>query len=243
MCSLKMIKLAVSGALGKMGARIITLASSDKDCQVVLALERKGHPQLGQISCAGLKITDDTSQIKEADILIEFTTAEATIQHLEAVLKYKKPFVIGTTGLDEVQKKKIQEASSKIPIVFSPNMSIGVNVLFGLVKEASRRLPKDYCINILEAHHVYKKDAPSGTAKKIVEIIQQESCQVKDVKSIREGEIIGDHKVIFDGPFDRIELFHSAKTRDIFAQGAIVAAKWLVKKGPGFYSMHDVLAK
>lgn len=236
-----MIKLAVSGALGKMGSRIIALASNDKECQVVLALERKDHPQIGQISCGGLKITDDTSQIKDTDVLIEFTSPEATMKHLGAALKYKKPFVIGTTGLDEAQKKKIKEASRKIPIIFSPNMSVGVNVLFGLVKEASGRLTKDYCINIIEAHHVHKKDAPSGTAKKIVEIIQQESCQVEDVKSIREGEIIGNHKVVFDGPFDRIELFHSAKTRDIFAQGAIVAAKWLVKKKAGLYNMQDVL--
>ncbi|MFH1201930.1 MAG: 4-hydroxy-tetrahydrodipicolinate reductase [Candidatus Omnitrophota bacterium] len=239
-----MIRLVISGAAGKMGLRIIDLASKDKDCEVVLALERPDHPGVNKTTCTtGINITDDLGYIKDADVLIEFTSPEATVEHLEFALKLKKAFVIGTTGLDEAQVKKIKDASSQIPIIYSPNMSIGVNVLFKLVEEASKRLGNRYCINIIEAHHVYKKDAPSGTAKKIVEIIEGESCKVNDVKSIREGEIIGDHKVIFDGPFDRIELMHSAKSRDIFAQGAIVAAKWLVGKKPGLYNMHDVIGK
>lgn len=236
-----MLRIAVSGAAGKMGSRIIQLASQDKDLKLIVALEREGHPRIGEL-VGDVKISDDPDGIKDVDSLIEFTTPQATVEHLGFVLKYKKSMVIGTTGLSDEEKAKFEEASKDIPIVFSPNMSVGVNLLFRLVKEAGSKLAREYTVNITEAHHVYKKDAPSGTAKRIAEIIKEVSGkEVTDIKSIREGEIVGDHKVTFDGPLDSLELSHSAKTRDIFAKGALEATKWVVGKPPGLYSMQDVL--
>jgi 4-hydroxy-tetrahydrodipicolinate reductase len=236
------IRLAVSGACGKMGSRIIALASKENDFRLVVALEAKGHPQIGK-PIEGVKISDNSDEIKNADCLIEFTNPVATIEHSGLALKYKKPMVIGTTGLNEDEKARIKKAAQEIPIVFSPNMSIGVNLLFRLVKETASRL-SDYNAGITEAHHVYKKDAPSGTAKRLAEIIKENSGkEVGNIRSIREGEIVGDHKVVFDSPFDTVELSHSAKTRDIFAKGALEAARFIVKQGPGLYDMQDVLLK
>ncbi|MCM8765943.1 MAG: 4-hydroxy-tetrahydrodipicolinate reductase [Candidatus Omnitrophica bacterium] len=234
-----MIKLAVSGACGKMGSRIIELAGKENDFQLVVALEAKGHPKVGSL-IKGVKILDNPEEIRNSDCLIEFTNPQATIEHLGICVKYNKPMVIGTTGLNEEEKIKIKDASRYIPIVFSPNMSVGVNLLFRFVREASKVL-SDYEIKIIEAHHIHKKDAPSGTAKMLAEIIKKQiGKEVTDIKSIREGEIVGDHRVIFDSPLDRIELFHSAKTRDIFAKGALVAARFIVKQKTGLFDMEMV---
>ncbi len=236
-----MIKLAVSGACGKMGLRIIALAGEESDFKLTVALESKGHPDIGK-PISGISVTDEPTFVKNSDCLIEFTSPSATIEHLAFAVKYKKPVVIGTTGLSEEDKIKIKDAAKAIPIVFSPNMSIGVNLLFKLVKEAAGILSGEYKVKIIEAHHVHKKDAPSGTAKKIAEVIKEASGKkVDDIKSIREGEIAGDHRVIFDGPFDTIELLHGAKTRDIFAKGALVAARFIVTQKAGLYDMQDVL--
>lgn len=234
-----MIKLAISGACGKMGSRIISLASEDRKIKVILGLEKKDHPMIGKI-VGDVKISDSSEEIKDTDVLVEFTNPQATLEHLNFALKYKKPIVIGTTGLSEEQKEMIKKASEEIPIVFSPNMSVAVNLLFRLTKEATEIL-SDYSVNITEAHHIHKKDAPSGTAKRLAEIIREKGLEIKDVKSIREDEIVGDHEVIFDSAFDTIKLSHSAKTRDIFAKGALEAAKWIVNKRNGLYSMDDVL--
>jgi 4-hydroxy-tetrahydrodipicolinate reductase len=236
-----MINLAISGACGKMGSRIVALALQNKNLKVVVCLERKGYPEVGK-AVGGITISDNPDDIKNADCLIEFTNPEATIEHLEFALRYKKPMVIGTTGLTGEQIDAIKDAAQKIPIVFSPNMSIGVNLIFRLVKDVAEKLSRDYSVNIVEAHHIHKKDAPSGTAKKIAQIIKEISGkEVDDIKSIREGEIIGDHEVIFESILDTIKLSHSAKTRDIFAQGALEAAKWVVKRKAGLYDMQDVL--
>ncbi|MEA3329011.1 MAG: 4-hydroxy-tetrahydrodipicolinate reductase [Candidatus Omnitrophota bacterium] len=237
-----MLRIAISGAAGKMGGRIINLIAKDSSLKLTATLEQNGHSAIGRDVC-GIEISDNPGNIKDADCLIEFATPRASIEHLEAVLKYKKPMVIGTTGLSPEENLKIRKASKVIPIVFSPNMSIGVNIFFKLVKLAAQSLPKDYFASIIEAHHVHKKDAPSGTAKRIAGIIKAEGGEIKNIESIREGEIIGDHRISFEGPFDKIELFHSAKTRDIFAQGALKAAKWVIDKQPGIYNMQDVLKK
>ena len=235
-----MAKIIVNGAAGKMGQRIIYSAKQAK-VDVVCGLESPNHPKINK-EVEGAKIISDFSQIANCDCVIDFSAPVATVNLLPELIKYKKCAVIGTTGLDEAEQKKIKEASKAIPIVFSPNMSVGVNVLFRLIKTASSIL-KDYNVYMEEAHHTHKKDAPSGTAKKIVQIINDEGFSVKneEVKSIREDEIVGDHKIVFESDVDKIELFHSAKTRDIFAQGAVVAAQWIVGKNAGLYSMDEVL--
>jgi len=238
-----MIRLGVSGALGKMGARVLSLASQDKDFRVILALERLSHPQIGE-KIAGAEVVCDREMIKDIDCLVDFTAPEAALINIEYCLKFKKAIVVGTTGLLQEQKDRIDAASKKIPIVLSPNMSIGVNLLFQLVRDTAVRLPSDYKINITEAHHSHKKDAPSGTAKFLAQIVKEERIEADvDIKSIREGEIVGDHEVVFDSPWDTIKLSHSAKTRDIFAKGALEAARFLVKKKSGIYCMEDVLKK
>ncbi|MDP2923302.1 MAG: 4-hydroxy-tetrahydrodipicolinate reductase [Candidatus Omnitrophota bacterium] len=238
-----MIKLGISGFCGKMGQRISALAIKDKSFKVVLGLERKDYPQVGQI-VGGINISANQEDLKKCDCIIDFTVVSATLELLPYLVKYRKCTVIGTTGLDEAAQAKIKEAAKKIPIVFSPNMSIGVNLLFRLVGMSAKIL-QGYKVYIEEAHHIHKKDAPSGTAKKIAQIINQEGFNIKteDVKAIREGEIVGDHRIVFESDVDKIELFHSAKTRDIFAKGALLAAKWIVGKKPGLYSMDDILLK
>jgi 4-hydroxy-tetrahydrodipicolinate reductase len=236
-----MIKLAISGSRGKMGQRIVGLAQQDKQFKIVTLLERKGHDDIG-MKIGNAIVTDNINQIKNADVLIEFTSPDATMEHLKACLKYKKSIVIGTTGLTQEQKKEIEAASKKIAVVLSPNMSLGVNLLFKLIEEAADRLSKDYRVGIIEAHHVHKKDSPSGTAKKIAQIIEKaRKEQIKDIKSIREGEIVGDHEVVFESDFDTIKISHFAKTRDIFAKGALSAAKWIVRKNKGLFSTQDIL--
>lgn len=224
-----------------MGSQILELAFNDLDFTVVCIMENKNHPALNT-KIKHLSITDNAYQIKEADVLIEFTTAEATMVHVKDCLQYRRAMVIGTTGLNTAQIDQIKSAAREIPIVLSPNMSVGVNIFFRLVKEAARSLPKDSSVKIVEAHHIHKKDAPSGTAKQLAQIIKEaRGEEVKEIQSIREGEIIGDHRVFFDAAFDTIELRHSAKSRAIFAQGALVAAKFVVTKQSGLFDMRDVL--
>jgi 4-hydroxy-tetrahydrodipicolinate reductase len=213
----------------------------DKDCEVVCIWERENHPKLNCEIC-GLIVTDQIDKIRDADCVVEFTSPEATIEHLDLCVRFKKSMVIGTTGFSESQRMKIESAALTIPIVFSSNMSIGVNLMFKIIREVSKSLPLDYRVNIVEAHHIHKKDAPSGTAKTLAKIIKDASGRDNvDIESIRQGEIIGDHRVIFNGTLDSIELFHSAKSRDIFAQGAVVAAKWVIKHKKGLFNMEDVL--
>jgi 4-hydroxy-tetrahydrodipicolinate reductase len=222
-----MIKICVSGSKGKMGSRIIELAKEDK------ALEVAGSFDVGD---------DPKLHIGACDCLIEFTSPEATVEHLGMCVELKKPVVIGTTGLSDADKKKVEEAAATIPVVLSPNMSIGVNVLFKMISVAAKALGNDYRVEIVEAHHTEKKDAPSGTAKEMARIVRSEMHDVEvPIDSIREGEIVGEHTITFDGDYDMIEMTHSAKTRDIFVKGALTAAKFAAKKNAGLYSMKDVL--
>ncbi len=236
-----MIKLAISGICGKMGRRILRLAREDDEFNVIFGLEKEGHECVGS-DAEGVKVESRADKISECDCLVDFSTPSATISYLKCAVQFSKSMVIGTTGFSDSEVEKIKEAAVRIPIVFSPNMSVGVNLLFKLIKEAACIL-KGYNIYMEEAHHVHKKDAPSGTAKKIADILNQEGFRIRyeDIVSIREDEIIGDHSVIFKSDVDEIELSHSAKTRDIFAQGALRAAKWVVGKSAGLYSMNEVL--
>jgi 4-hydroxy-tetrahydrodipicolinate reductase len=235
-----MIKLGISGVCGRMGRRIFELASQDKDFEVNLILEKKGTPMIGR-ELGKLKISSNSDGLFLVDIFVDFTTPEATETNLDFVARYKKALVLGTTGLSDAQIKKVEEISKVVPVVFSPNMSVGVNVLFSVLPEIAKRLGHDYSIEIVEAHHKAKKDAPSGTARRLIAILKEVTAKEIPVHSIRLGDITGDHTVIFCGNSERIEIKHQAHSRDLFAIGALKAAKWVFGKPPGLYSMQDVL--
>ncbi len=264
-----MIKLTVCGATGRMGSRIIALSKEYDNLKLVGAVEASNNPKLGLdaglvagIGEIGVKITDDIKKvIKDTDIVIHFTNPEATLSHLEIVKKNKKAMVIGTTGFNNEQLSQISKAAEKIPIVFSPNMSVGVNLLFKVLKDVARILGDDYDIEIVEAHHRMKKDAPSGTAIKMGKVIAEALGRNFDevavyarqgiigernkkeigIQTVRAGDIVGEHTVIFGGLGERIEITHKASSRDTFARGAIKAAIWLYGKPAGLYDMGDVL--
>ncbi len=236
------IKLAISGCQGRMGSRIHALAQENGEFTITNLLEYAQHPSIGR-KMEGVTISSDGQSLKGADVLIEFTTPEATLLHLRDCVKFGVKMVIGTTGLNESQIEEIKKASAKIPIVFSSNMSVGVNVFFKAARQIAEKTGQKYTIKIVEAHHVHKKDAPSGTAKTLAKIVEEASqSKVTDIQSIREGEIIGDHDVTFESDVDTITLRHHAKTRDIFAKGALVAAKFVTTKSKGLFNMQDVLA-
>lgn len=235
-----MIKLGIAGVCGKMGRRIFELASFDKDFELSLALEKKGTPLIGK-EMGKLKVSSGADGVFLIDCLIDFTIPEATEINLDYVAKYRKALVLGTTGLNESQINKVEEVSKVIPVVFSPNFSIGVNTLFAILPEIAKRLGPDYSIEIVEAHHKQKKDAPSGTAKKLAQVLNEATKKEITMHAIRLGDIIGDHTVIFCGNSERIEIKHQAHSRDLFALGALKAARWVVGKPAGLYSMQDVL--
>ena len=235
-----MIKLGIAGVCGKMGRRIFELACNDKDFEVTLALEKKATPQIGK-ELGKIKISASADGLFLVDVFVDFTAPEATQDNLDYVARYKKALVLGTTGLNDAQLKKLEEVSRVVPVVFSVNMSVGVNVLFAILPEIAKRLGPDYNIEIVEAHHKAKKDAPSGTAKKFAQILTDTTKKEIPTHAIRLGDIIGDHTIIFCGNSERIEIKHQAHSRDLFALGALKAAKWVAGKPAGLYSMQDVL--
>ena len=254
-----MIKIVIAGAAGRIGQAIISYVQEYPDITIVSGLEASDHPACKAGNVLGIPVTADQSIIKDCDILIDFTSPESTLKHLETAVKLTKPVVIGTTGISDTQQGKIRDASQKIPIVFSPNMSSGVNLLYKLAESAARAL-KSYDMEIIEAHHNKKKDAPSGTAIQLGSIVSRASGhrhisygrsgdtaeRKKDeicIHAVRAGDIVGEHTVVFAGPGERIELVHRAHSRTTFAAGAIRAAQWLKGKKPGLYTMGDVLEK
>ncbi len=252
-----MINISINGALGKMGKTILEVCLQDKEVNIV---------GLADSQCIK-KIYDNLPQIEPTlenyiyltDVVIDFSSPEGTQHVLNLCLQNKKPIVIGTTGHSEQQINNIKEASKKIPIVLSPNMSLGVNIIFKLVEFLTNVLKdKNYDIEIIEAHHNKKKDAPSGTAKKIMDVIKNIKPETEFVYSrngivgerknnevgvnvIRCGDIVGEHTVIYSTYGERIELKHIATSRETFAKGAVLAAKWVKNKPAGFYNMFDVL--
>lgn len=263
-----MIKIAVTGAAGRMGRAIISAILSNGQVELTGALEREDSPSIGKDAGelagkekAGVKITGDREKaFKKADVIIDFTTPEVTMKNLEDAATLKKAIVIGTTGFSFSQRDTIKELSQETKIVLAPNMSVGVNLLLKLCEEAARVL-SDYDIEIIEAHHRHKKDAPSGTAIRIAEVIANavnrdlEKVAVYErkgiigerkpeeigIQTIRAGDIVGDHTVIFGAVGERIELTHKASSRDTFALGAVKAAIWLKDRPAGLYDMQDVL--
>jgi len=235
-----MIKLGITGACGKMGRRIYELAGLDRDLEVGLALEKKGTPLIGK-DLGRIKVSSNLDGLFLIDVLVDFTLPEAVDTHLDYVAKYKKAYVLGTTGLSDAQKSKVEEIARIVPVVFTPNMSVGVNVLFSILPQIAKRLGPDYSVEIIEAHHKAKKDAPSGTAKKLAEVITLVTAKAIPMHSIRLGDIFGDHEIIFCGNSERIQIKHQAHSRDLFAIGALKAVKWIFGKPAGLYSMQDVL--
>ncbi|MBN1384510.1 MAG: 4-hydroxy-tetrahydrodipicolinate reductase [Elusimicrobia bacterium] len=250
-----MLNITVCGAAGKMGRMITAKVLTEEDTALVGAIESKGNNAIGR-KVGDIKITDNLEAVlKNTDMVIEFTNPEATLEHLKSVLKSRKAMVIGTTGIPDEGIKEIEEAAKEIPIVFAPNMSLGVNLLFEIT-EAVAGVLSSYDIEIVEAHHSQKKDAPSGTALKLAEVISKKLKLTPvygrhgnvgprkneiGIHAIRAGDIAGEHTVIFAGPGERIELTHRARSRETLVAGAVKAAKWLANKKPKLYSMKNVL--
>jgi 4-hydroxy-tetrahydrodipicolinate reductase len=266
-----MIKAIVTGAAGRMGSRIINVLSTSEGIRLAAAVERKGHPQLKQDACvpAGIAssgvlnlITDDLlGSLKAGDVLIDFTHPEASMEHIRICAELGKPLVIGSTGFSAEQMTEIGKFAQKVPCVLSPNMSIGVNLCFKVLAEIAKTIGEDYDMEIVEAHHRMKKDAPSGTAVKMAQVlahavnrnleevgvyarkgmIGERTKKEIGIQTLRAGDIVGEHTVMFAGKGERIEITHRAHSRDTFAAGAIRAAKWVVGKKPGLYDMQNVL--
>lgn len=255
------VRLVVCGASGRMGARIIALAEADPRFQVMAGVEKAGSEAIGRFITSGIApvVGNIEEVILKSDVVIDFTAREASIRNAALAARHRKALVVGTTGLTGSDKKKIAAAARKTPIVFSPNMSVGVNVLFRLVEQAAKTLAH-YDIEIVEAHHNQKKDAPSGTAMKLAEMAAAASNRFeKDfvygrrglvgarkkkeiaVLAVRAGDIVGDHTVLFSTTGERLELIHRAHSRDALATGALTAAAWVARRKPGLYSMADVL--
>lgn len=182
--------------------------------------------------------------IEEADVMIDFSHPDATVPNLQTVKAAKKAAVVGTTGHSPKQREEIEKMGRQIPLVFSPNTSVGVNLFWKLLEQSAHLLGAEFQVKVREAHHIHKKDAPSGTALQIAKIlaaVRQTTPDKIPIESIREGEVVGDHTVIFETAGDILELTHRAKSRDTFALGALRAAQWITGKPNGLYSMADVL--
>ncbi|MFH1996382.1 MAG: 4-hydroxy-tetrahydrodipicolinate reductase [Candidatus Omnitrophota bacterium] len=247
---MKKTPLIISGACGKMGRRIARMALRDGSFSIVAAIENIESPFIGKDYGTVLKRTklgvrvsaSPIDQVKMNAVVIEFSTPDVSIRHLKEAARSRKKVVIGTTGFSEKQREEIRRISRSIAVVVSPNMSVCVNLLFKAVGDFAEALSKNYKVRIQEAHHIHKKDAPSGTAKELARVVKEKGGGTKaPIKSIREGEIIGDHTVAFDSIFDTIRITHNAKTRDIFAHGSLVAAAFVRSKKKGYYSMKEVL--
>lgn len=266
---MSLIKIAVVGAAGKMGRRIVSLITEDARCEVAGALEYSACPFIGHdagevAGCGklGVEITADIDKAFEGcDVFIDFTGAEPTMANLPKYAKAGLPAVIGSTGITSEQAKELEKLSAGFPVLFSPNMSVGVNLTFKILEMVTKVIGEDWDIEIIEAHHRMKKDAPSGTAMRMGEVIAnmlgrdiekdgaycrhgligERTDKEIGMQTLRAGDIVGEHTAMFCTNGERIEITHRAHTRDMFAKGAISAACWLHGKPKGFYNMFDVL--
>ena len=253
-------KLIIVGAGGRMGKRITMLAMDQKEFDIIAAVEQKDHPDLGK-PAGPHGINLDTVFPAGGEVVIDFSAPEEADATIDYCLENNAALVLGTTGLTDAQQEKIKAASEKIPLVYATNMSVGMNVLFSIVGETASLLGEDYDVEIVEQHHRFKKDAPSGSALTLAEKICKATgrsypdCLTygrcgKDAKrqkgkigipAVRAGDITGDHSVMFSTLGETVTLNHNAHNRDGFAKGAIRAALWLIGKPPGFYSIANVL--
>ena len=263
-----MRNVCIAGSAGRMGRALIEAIAESDDLHLSGALEQAGSPHLqrdaGEFLGApcGVVIVDDVeAALQDCDVLIDFTRPEGTLRHLAWCLRRNVKAVIGTTGFSESQKREIEEASRSIAVVFAPNMSVGVNLTFKLLELAATVLNQGYDVEIIEAHHRHKVDAPSGTALKMGEVIAnalgrklsecavfgregvtgERSAQTIGFATVRGGDIVGDHTALFAGVGERVEITHRAASRATFAQGALRAARFLAGHASGLYDMQDVL--
>ncbi|MBE0557698.1 MAG: 4-hydroxy-tetrahydrodipicolinate reductase [Proteobacteria bacterium] len=264
-----MIKAIVTGAGGRMGGRIASLITETDGVELAGAVEQKGHPFIGRdigerlgLGPIGVIIGDDLASCVEwGDVVIDFTSRDASANHLKIAAAQGKAIVIGSTGFTTDEMKRIREMAGAVRCVLSPNMSVGVNVLLKVLADVAPILGDDYDVEIVEAHHQRKKDAPSGTAMKIAQVIAASLGRDLDrvgvysrrgmigertkaeigIQTLRAGDIVGDHTVMFAGMGERLEFIHRAHSRDNFARGAILAALWVVGRKNGIYDMQDVL--
>ncbi|MFH1860771.1 MAG: 4-hydroxy-tetrahydrodipicolinate reductase [bacterium] len=270
-----MIKVVVMGAMGRMGRAIVQQSLASEDMEIAGCVERKDHPLLGTDIGNGIilkssieSVVQDSGQAQASkvssllrQVIIDFTSPEATINHLETACLLGCPMVIGTTGLNKSQNEKLAKAAESIPIVYAANMSLGMNLLFKLAALAAGALGNEYEVEILEAHHHKKVDAPSGSALKIAGVIAEALERDLDkvavygrqgspgprkpdeigIFAIRGGDIIGEHTAMFIGDGERLEITHRVQNRDTFASGALRAARFAANASPGLYDMMDVL--
>jgi 4-hydroxy-tetrahydrodipicolinate reductase len=264
-----MLNIAVAGAGGRMGRTIVEAIQHTQGCQVSAALERLDSSLLGAdvgelagIGPLNVAVVGDVNQVKDAfDVLIDFTSIDSTLDHIEFCREENKKLIIGTTGFSAEQKKIIEDAASDIAIVFAPNMSVGVNLCFKLLQLAASVLNEGYDVEVIEAHHRHKVDAPSGTALRMGEVVAETlgrnlaECAVYGregqtgarepntigFETIRAGDIVGDHTVMFATEGERVEITHKASSRMTFAKGAVRAALWLQDKDKGLFDMQDIL--
>ena len=261
--------LVVAGAAGRMGSRIVALARETPEVRVAGALEAPGHPALGRdagevagAGAIGVALGSDAAAVLTRDrVLVEFSIPAATLEHLRLVATAGGRAVIGTTGFSAAQKDEIAALGRKAPIMMAPNMSVAVTLAFRLLPLMAKALGDDYDVEITETHHRFKKDAPSGTALRMAEVIAEalgrdlnkvgvygrqglpgeRTRQEIAVMSLRSGDVVGEHTVAFGALGERLELTHRAHTRDTFGRGALRAARWIRQQPPGLYDMADVL--
>jgi len=265
-----MTNVIVAGAAGRMGCRLVALIKDSAALTLAGAIEGKGHDVLGDdagetAGCgrAGIPITEDLAALLDrGEVVVDFSAPEATLNHLRVVAQHRRAMVIGTTGFSPSQLEELKSLASQVPCVLSPNMSVGVNLIYKVISEMAKTLGDEYDIEVIEAHHRLKKDAPSGTALKIAEVLAEAVNRDLDqvgvyarkgligerkkgeigIQTIRAGDIVGDHTILFGGMGERIEVTHRASSRDTFAGGALRAARWVVQQPPGLYDMMDVLS-
>ena len=264
-----MADVVVAGAAGRMGSRLVALLAGEADLRLVGALEAAGHPAVGRdagevagTGRAGVAIETDPERVLAAGrILIEFSVPEATLGHLRLVAQRGGRAVIGTTGFSAAERAEVEALARNAAIMLSPNMSVGVNVAFRVLREMARLLGDDYDVEITEIHHRFKKDAPSGTALGMAEAVAaalgrdlpsvsvygrqgmpgERTRKEIGIMSLRSGDVVGEHTVSFGALGERLELTHRAHSRDTFARGALRAARFVASAPPGLYSMQDVL--
>ena len=260
--------IVVIGAAGRMGSRIVAL-HREAGLRLAAALEAPGHRAVGhdagEVAGAGVLgvplTTDAAAAITRDRVLVEFSVPEASLEHLRLVARAGARAVIGTTGFSAAQREEIATLARQVAILVAPNMSVAVTLAFSLLRTMAKALGDDYDVEITEVHHRYKKDAPSGTAVRMAEIVAEalgrdlrkvgvygreglpgeRSAKEIGVMSLRSGDVVGEHTVTFGTLGERLELTHRAHSRDTFARGALRAVRWIAGRGPGLYSMHDVL--